>query len=150
MFGGDAYLLERSTENSFKQFAGNHKIIYIGTHAQSDNLHPEFSRLVFAKSNAGGEDNYLYLSEIYNCNLNADLAVVTACESGKAGYEDGEGMISLAHAFNYAGSESILTGLWKIDEQTSAVLIEAFYKNLVDGLSIKHCKIQNQLDRTES
>ncbi|RYF87269.1 MAG: CHAT domain-containing protein [Chitinophagaceae bacterium] len=146
MFGGDAYLLERSTENSFKQFAGNHKIIYIGTHAQSDNLHPEFSRLVFAKSNAGGDDNYLYLSEIYNCNLNADLAVVTACESGKAGYEDGEGMISLAHAFNYAGSKSILTGLWKIDEQTSAVLIEAFYKNLVDGLSKDEALRKAKLD----
>jgi len=135
LLGGDAYLHEQSTESSFKQYAGNHKIIHISTHAESDNLHPEFSRLVFAKSGAADDDNYLYLPEIYNCNLNSDLAVLTACESGKPGYEDGEGMISLAHAFNYAGSESILTGLWKIDEQASAMLMEAFYKHLVAGLS---------------
>jgi CHAT domain-containing protein len=55
---------------------------------------------------------------------------LTACESGKPGYEDGEGMISLTHAFNYAGSESIVTGLWKIDEQASALLLDIFYKNL--------------------
>lgn len=135
MLGGDAYLHEESTEHSFKQYAGNHKIIHIGTHAESNNLHPEFSRLIFAKNSAAAnEDNYLYLPEIYNCNLTSDLAVLTACESGRPGYEDGEGMISLAHAFNYAGSESILTGLWKIDEQASAVLMESFYKNLVAGM----------------
>jgi len=60
--------------------------------------------------------------------------MLTACESGKPGYQDGEGMISLAHAFNYAGSESILTGLWKIDEQASAMLLDLFYENLADGL----------------
>jgi hypothetical protein len=43
-------------------------------------------------------------------------------------------MISLAHAFNYAGSESILTGLWKIDEQASSLLVDNFYKELLKGL----------------
>ena len=43
-------------------------------------------------------------------------------------------MISLAHAFNYAGSESILTGLWKIDEKASTILMEHFYQYLVDGM----------------
>jgi CHAT domain-containing protein len=147
MLGGDAFLHEQSTESSFKQNAGNHKIIHIGTHAESDNLHPEFSRLIFAKNNAiTEEDNYLYLPEIYNCNLTSDLAVLTACESGRPGYEDGEGMISLAHAFNYAGSESILTGLWKIDEQASAVLMEMFYKNLIDGMSKDEALRQAKLD----
>ena len=60
--------------------------------------------------------------------------MLTACESGKVGYKDGEGMISLAHAFNYAGSKSILMGLWKIDEQSSARLIGLFYDNLAQGM----------------
>ncbi|RYZ59193.1 MAG: CHAT domain-containing protein, partial [Chitinophagaceae bacterium] len=72
--------------------------------------------------------------EIYNCDLSSDLAVLTACESGRPGFEDGEGMVSLAHAFHYAGSESMLTGLWKIDEKASAQLMEAFYQNLVAGM----------------
>lgn len=67
-------------------------------------------------------------------NLNSNLAVLTACESGKPGYQDGEVMISLAHAFNYAGSKSILTGLWKIDEQSSALFLDIFYKDLLKGM----------------
>lgn len=135
LLGGETFIDERSTKNLFKANAGNHKIIHIGTHAESNNDYPEFSRLIFAKNTSSKEeDNSLFVDEIYNCDLNANLTVLTACESGKPGYQDGEGMISLAHAFNYAGSESILTGLWKIDEQASAILLDLFYKNLIDGL----------------
>ena len=135
LLGGNAFLNEQSTETSFKANAGNHKIIHIGTHAESNNDHPEFSRLIFAKNTSAKEvDNSLFVGEIYNCDLMSHLTVLTACETGKPGYQDGEGMISLAHAFNYAGSESILTGLWKIDEQASALLMKHFYKNLVAGL----------------
>lgn len=134
-FGGRAFLHDQSTESSFKLNAGNNKIIHIGTHAESNNNHPEYSRLIFAKNMSDqSDDNSLYVDEIYNCDLTSNLTVLTACESGKPGYQDGEGMISLAHAFNYAGSESILTGLWKIDEQASALLLDVFYENLKKGL----------------
>lgn len=134
LLGGKALINEASTEASFKANAGNHKIIHIGTHAESNNLFPNYSRLIFAKDPNDSEgDNSLFLPEIYNCDLVSNLTVLTACESGMPGYKDGEGMISLAHAFNYAGSESILTGLWKIDEQASAMIMESFYKNLLAG-----------------
>ncbi len=134
LFGGKAFLLDRSTEASFKANAGNHKIIHIGTHAESNNDYPEFSRLIFAKSSSDNDDdNSLFVDEIYNCDLRSNLATLTACETGKPGYQAGEGMISLAHAFNYAGSESILTGLWKIDEKASSQLLEDFYNNLAKG-----------------
>ncbi|HEX2534892.1 MAG TPA: CHAT domain-containing protein [Chitinophagaceae bacterium] len=132
--GGSVFTNEASTAASFKAHAGNHKIIHIGTHGEANNLSPEYSRLIFAKDGKHPEQNSVYLPELYNCNLTAELAVLTACESGKPGYQDGEGMISLAHAFNYAGSESILTGLWKIDEQASTLLLEAFYQNLQEGM----------------
>jgi CHAT domain-containing protein len=134
-FGGDIFMNENSTVSSFRQFARGHRIIHIGTHALADNLHPEFSRLIFSKDLSNiAFDNSLYLFDLYNCDLSSDLTVLTACESGKAGYKDGEGMISLAHAFNYAGSKSILMGLWKIDEQASARLIDLFYRQLAKGL----------------
>ena len=135
LLGGDVYANERSTASLFKKLAGNHQVIHIGTHAESDNLHPEFSRLVFAKDTAADDDaNYIYLPDIYGCDLRSGLAVLTACESGKPGFKDGEGMISLAHAFNYAGSRSMLTGLWKIDEQVSTIIMDEFYKNIAAGM----------------
>ena len=146
MLGGKAYTNQASTAASFRNNAGRNRIIHIGTHAESNNLVPEFSRLIFSKTERADEQNSIYLHELYNCDLTSDLAVLTACESGRPGYQDGEGMISLAHAFNYAGSESILTGLWKIDEKASTILMENFYKYLVDGMDKDEALRQAKLD----
>ncbi|WP_179343942.1 CHAT domain-containing protein [Winogradskyella ursingii] len=133
LFNGTSFLNENASKKIFTERAKEHKIIHIGTHAESNNVSPELSRLIFAK-NISDDDNSLYTYEIYNENLSSNLAILTACETGKPTYKPGEGMISLAHAFNYAGSESILTSLWKIDEQTSAKIIEMFYNHLKKGL----------------
>ncbi|MBX2828751.1 MAG: CHAT domain-containing protein [Flavobacteriaceae bacterium] len=135
-FNGVTYLNDASTKNAFTQFAKNHKIIHIATHAESNNLNPELSRLIFAKDAADASaNNYLHTYEIYNHNLASQLTTLTACETGKPSFQPGEGMISLAHAFNYAGSESILTSLWKIDEQTSTEIVDSFYTYLGNGMA---------------
>lgn len=137
LFDGKSFINENASKQIFTRQAKEHKIIHIGTHAESNNVSPELSRLIFAKNvndTIFSEDNSLYTYEIYNQNLSSNLAILTACETGKPTYQAGEGMISLAHAFNYAGSESILTSLWKIDEKSSTQIIESFYKNLKDGL----------------
>lgn len=134
--GGSLFLNNESTINTFRTKAGGHSIIHIGTHAESNNNHPEYSRLIFAKDpQTSNAENSVYLFDIYNCDLRSDLSILTACESGKPGYQDGEGMLSMAHAFNYAGSQSILTALWKIDEQVSTFITDQFYKNLQAGMS---------------
>ena len=137
LFDGKSFLNGQSTKQIFMNSAGEHKIIHIGTHAESNNLSPELSRLVFAKPlKKGGseEDNSLFVYEIYNCNLSSNLAILTACETGKPTWQPGEGMISLAHAFHYAGSQSILTSLWKIDEKSSSQIVKLFYDRLSAGL----------------
>jgi len=138
LFDGTSFLNENSTKQIFKNNAKEHKIIHIGTHAESNNLSPELSRLIFAKptgENTIEDDNYLFIYEIYDFNLTSNLTILSACETGKPTYQPGEGMISLAHAFNYAGSESILTSLWKIDEQSSAKIVALFYHQLSKGLT---------------
>ncbi|MCK0132641.1 CHAT domain-containing protein [Flavobacteriaceae bacterium F08102] len=137
-FGGRAFLNQNASKTIFNKTANEHKIIHIGTHAESNNVNPELSRLVFAKNISDAthiNDNYLYTYEIYNQNFNANLAILTACETGKPSYQPGEGMISLAHAFNYAGSKSILTSLWQIDEQSSSLILDRFFRYLESGLS---------------
>ncbi len=138
LFNGNFFTNESASKQVFTEQAKEHKIIHIGTHAESNNISPELSRLIFAKTinnDSISDDNSLYTYEIYNQNLASNLAILTACETGKPSYQPGEGMISLAHAFNYAGSESILTSLWKIDEQSSAEILKHFYDNLSEGLT---------------
>ncbi|GAB3011712.1 hypothetical protein GCM10027284_33940 [Cyclobacterium sediminis] len=135
-FGGRSFLNQQASKTIFTKTANEHKIIHISTHAESNNVNPELSRLIFAKNISDAtliNDNYLYTYEIYNQNLNSNLAILTACETGKPSYQPGEGMISLAHAFNYAGSKSILTSLWQIDEQSSAEILDSFYEYLENG-----------------
>ncbi|MAB56086.1 MAG: hypothetical protein CL524_00905 [Aequorivita sp.] len=137
IFDGDYFINEKASKELFINRAKEHKIIHIGTHAESNNLSPELSRLIFAKKTTGKEnydENSLYSYEIYNIDLSSNLAILTACETGKPTYQAGEGMISLAHAFNYAGSESILTSLWEIDEESSAKIVTLFYDNLSQGM----------------
>ncbi len=136
ILGGEVFLNEQSTRNSFTSNAGGHKIIHIGTHAEYNNIHPESSGLVFAKNTNNQDDNnFLSLFDIYNCNMKSDLTVLTACESGRPGYQDGEGMVSLAHAFNYAGSNCILTALWEIDENSSSEITRYFIQLLKKGFA---------------
>ncbi|WP_299547059.1 CHAT domain-containing tetratricopeptide repeat protein [Seonamhaeicola sp.] len=137
-FDGSSFLNENASKQVFANLAREHRIIHIGTHAESNNLSPEFSRLIFAKNlndEATLNDNSVYTYEIYNYNLASNLTVLTACETGKPSYQPGEGMISLAHAFNYAGSESILTSLWNIDEQSSTQIVGYLYENLLKGMT---------------
>ena len=137
IFDGTSYLNENASKEVFRHKAGEHKIIHIGTHGESNNISPEFSRLIFAKTADrlnNYDENSLYTYEIYNTNLSSNLSILTACETGKPTYQPGEGMISLAHAFNYAGSESILTSLWEIDEISSSQIVGYFYDFLSEGL----------------
>ncbi|QIE60099.1 CHAT domain-containing protein [Rasiella rasia] len=136
-FKGKSYLNQAAQKNTFVANAGHHKIIHIGTHAESNNIRPSLSRLIFAKDiehDSLINNNSLYTYEIYNHDLDADLTVLTACETGKPTYQSGEGMISLSHAFTYAGSKSILTSLWEIDEKSSATIVDYFYENLRSGM----------------
>lgn len=149
--GGNLFLDLASTRNAFRENAGGNKIIHIGTHAEFNNIIPGQSGLIFAKSSMDGsgralDSNFLSLPDIYNCNLQSNLTILTACESGRPGYQDGEGMVSLAHAFNYAGSERILMALWRIDEQSSAMITENFIQLLKEGMptdeALRKAKLQ--------
>ncbi|MRT16324.1 CHAT domain-containing protein [Vitellibacter sp. q18] len=137
VFNGNFFINEKASKELFINRAKEHKIIHIGTHAESNNISPELSRLIFAKKTdavQNYDENSLYSYEIYNIDLSSNLAILTACETGKPTYQSGEGMISLAHAFNYAGSESILTSLWEVDEESSTKIVKLFYDNLSQGM----------------
>jgi CHAT domain-containing protein len=130
---------QAALESSFKQRAGNYNILHLGTHAEINNASPALSRFFLAKpaidDSSSQEDGYLHAYEIYGMNLRANLAVLNACETGTGQWREGEGVISLAHSFMYAGCPSVLMTLWKVDEKTSAEVVTLFYKNLAKGMS---------------
>ena len=67
--------------------------------------------------------------------LNADLAVLSACNTGYGKLSRGEGVMSLARAFTYAGVPATVTSLWKVPDLTTREIMVDFYKNLKQGMS---------------
>jgi CHAT domain-containing protein len=79
-------------------------------------------------------DSRLYGYEILAQSFPADLVVLSACETGLGKVVRGEGLMSLARAFSYAGARSLVTSLWNINDQSGQQLMAEFYKHLNEGL----------------
>ncbi len=92
---------------------------------------PDFSSLVLSKDTNSGEDGFLQATEIFNLNLNADLVVLSACQTGLGKLVRGEGMIGLTRAFMYAGTPAVMVSLWSVSDISTATLMGEFYRNLV-------------------
>src|SRR5207249_10940322 len=95
------------------------------------------------KNEAGG---LLQFSDILDLKLNADLVVLSACETGLGRLRDGEGIVGLTRAFLYAGASSAAVSLWKVEDQSTSLLMERFYQNLKRGLSKSEALRQAKLD----
>jgi tetratricopeptide (TPR) repeat protein/CHAT domain-containing protein len=83
----------------------------------------------------GVNDGFLRLDEVTRLKLNADLVVLSACETGKGRLYAGEGVTGLARAFLYAGSRGVLCSLWAVDDRETANLMTQMYAGLKDGKS---------------
>lgn len=122
-----------ATEKKFvESFRGN-DIIHLAMHGLVDSKDSEKSRLVFTPVEDSIHDNYLHNFELYNLNIDAKLAVLSACNTGYGKLEGGEGVMSLARAFTYAGTESVVMSQWPADDEASSVIMQSFYKYLSDG-----------------
>lgn len=108
----------------------NYRYLHIATHGFANSVKPELCGLVLAKE--GEEDGILYSGEIYNMELNAELVVLSACETGLGKITKGEGMIGLTRSLLYAGAQNLIVSLWKVaDSSTSQMMID-FYEHLLN------------------
>ncbi len=147
--GGQTWLNEDATRSNFLQFAPQLNMLHLATHGIIDTLNPFQSRLLFSQT-ALNENPYVSANEIYGMQLNADLTVLSACNSGMGVWKSGEGSMSLARAFSYAGSPSIVMSLWNVADQSTATLMTSFYENLQEELP-KDRALQNaKLDYLEN
>ena len=110
------------------------RFIHIASHGIINEEKPKLSGIIFAASgDHSSEDGILYSGEIYNLKLNADLVVLSACETGLGTIVKGEGILGLTRGFMYAGAQHLLVSLWQVaDKSTSDVMIE-FYRNVLKG-----------------
>jgi CHAT domain-containing protein len=130
------YLLDAAaTETNLKQKASTYGIIHFAGHALADMQNPLDSRLVLAHtSETSGEDGYLHLYELSPLSLSARLVILSGCETGAGKHESGEGALSLAKGFAYAGVPSLLANLWEVPDHATHLIVGDFYEGLKKGL----------------
>ncbi|MEO8934037.1 MAG: CHAT domain-containing tetratricopeptide repeat protein, partial [Xanthomarina sp.] len=133
-FSGKVLINEQASLQNFNLENENYGLLHFATHAILNDESPEYSYLAFEpdKTNTG---SLLYVSDLYNLNLNTNLVTLSACESGIGNLKRGEGFISLARGFYFSGASSISSTLWKINDGSALKIMDVFYKNLSEGKS---------------
>lgn len=137
------YTNATATEKSFKQEAGNYSILHIASHGLVDDENPMYSKIAFTVDETDTlNDGYLHTFELYNTKLNADMAVLSACNTGYGKVLKGEGVLNLARGFFYAGCKTVVMSLWVANDKSTATLMGDFYKYLAAGQP-KNSALQN-------
>ena len=133
--GGSLYLEEKATKQLFLKIAGSYNILHLATHASVDDENPLQSFIAFYPEDESSLSGYrLYTHELYNMRLDSvNLVVLSSCEAGNGRLVKGEGIISLARAFAYAGCPNIVTTLWKADDKAAADITSQMHRYLKKG-----------------
>lgn len=143
---GNSYIGDQATEMNFRSSSSGYSIVHLAAHTVLNDENPQASCLVFTGSDAVGGEGMLYIHELYNLDLHAQLMILSACETGIGQIKRGEGIISLARAFRYAGCHNILMSLWKVNDKTTKEIMVLFNKNLRKGMpkdkALQHAKLK--------
>lgn len=109
--------------------------LHFATHSLIDEKSPSRSAVVLTPGDDVEEDGFLEVSEISRLNLNCDLVVVSACQTGRGQLLSGEGIVGLSRAFLYAGARSVVVSLWNVSDISTGQLMKSFYQNMTGGMS---------------
>ena len=130
-------LEKEATLANFTGNASGFNIFHLATHASANDEYPDYSYLAFSKTKDSTKGNILYIKDLYNSTLNADMVTLSACQTGIGKLQKGQGMLSLSKGFYYAGAKSLVNTLWKINDKSTVKLMQFFYEGLSEGKSKK-------------
>ncbi len=131
--GGKACIAENATEETYKTEAHSYEIIHLAMHTLVDDNHPAFSKMLFSAPAGSTEDGMLNTYEVYNVPIDAMMVVLSSCNTGTGKLVTGEGILSLARGFLFAGSHSVVMSMWAVEDFSSSAVIKSFYRNLRSG-----------------
>jgi CHAT domain-containing protein len=132
---GKLFLGRHATKKAFETNAPEAKVLHLAMHALTNDEEPLYSQFIFSKSSDPNEDEALNAYELQNLRLKANIAILSACNTGRGKLQRGEGIMSLARAFKYAGCPNIVMSLWPANDASSKIIISSFVRNMKNGAS---------------
>ena len=128
---------EASLETAISPELAQYQIIHFASHTLLNSDHPELSGILLSLVDQQGRprDGFLQARQIFNLKLNADMVVLSACQTALGKEVRGEGLIGLSRAFMYAGAPRVVASLWRVPDSATAELMRRFYRAMfVDSL----------------
>ncbi len=135
ILGGEKFIGQQANEFQFKRTARDYQILLLSMHSLVDIQHPGITKLLFTKGGSkDSEDDVLFSQELRNTQLQADLVVLSACNTGYGKLQKGEGAMSLSRSFFAIGVPSMVASLWKVPDVPTKEITVDFFTNLKAGL----------------
>ncbi len=115
-----------------------HAIIHLAVHGVANEKHPDRAALILLSDSPSGDDGILEASEIVHLHTNADLVVLSACDTAVGSLQGEEGIANLSLAFMLAGAKNVVSTLWSIDDTSALYLMKRFYAHLAERSTVAH------------
>ena len=160
LYGVKPLLGETATESIIWEQASQAGILHLAAHGSYNRTNPLFSAIFLTPSSQGDDKRYdgiLEAREVYSLDLSqTNLVVLSACETNISELDDqqlvvsaGDELIGLTRAFFFAGTPSIVSSLWSVDDETTSILMKRFYQHLREGMSKAEALRQAQIEVRE-
>jgi CHAT domain-containing protein len=109
------------------------RIVHFATHAVLNTRRAELSGVVLSLYHPDGRrrDGFLRTHDVYDLRLQADLVVLSGCQTGLGKQLEGEGLVGLTRGFLFAGARAVVASLWPVDDESTAELMARFYRGLL-------------------
>jgi CHAT domain-containing protein/tetratricopeptide (TPR) repeat protein len=128
-----------ATKSAFERSAlDQHSIIHLAVHAVANEKHPERAAIILLSDSSSGDDGILEASNIVHSRINADLVVLSACDTAVGRLQGEEGIANLSLAFQLAGAKTVVSTLWSIDDTRALYLMKRFYAHLAEKDTVAH------------
>lgn len=149
-FGGKILRGKEALKSTFIKSSSNYDILHLAMHMLINDSLPMYSKLVFSAEGSDIENSFLNTSEIYELNLKASMVTLSACNTGTGVLKKGEGIMSLARGFVFAGVPSVVMTLWEVQDESGLQIMKAFYNYLAQGLPKDEAMQLAKLDMLKS
>lgn len=117
-------------EETFKAEAAQYRILHLATHGVLNDASGIYSHLLLAQTAESGEDGLLEAWELIRMKLNADLVVLSACETARGKWGAGEGVIGMTGMLFVAGCPTVVVSQWKVEAASTSKLMVDFHRQL--------------------
>jgi CHAT domain-containing protein/Tfp pilus assembly protein PilF len=143
------FLNDNATESRFKSIEKRFGIIHFACHGEFEERSPMYSGLLLSQDSQS--DGRLEVHEIFDLDLRSNLVVLSACQTGLGKVTSGDDLIGLTTSFIYAGANSVISSLWRVDDVATAVMIKRFYRyirkqNKAEALRKAQILVRNKIN----